>query len=198
MSKKYTKEELEQYILIDKISYEAIGRIYGISGNAIKKAAKKFGIPLEPKRKINSSETFNKGVRKSEIRYCLNCGQELDFHQKKYCSLHCQQEYNYKNWINEWKSGNISGTNKNNEASAYIRRYLFEKYNGQCQLCGWNKTNPVTGKTPLEIHHIDGDCSHNTEENLQLLCPNCHSLTPNHGSLNKNSKRYKNKVQDLI
>lgn len=48
---------------------------------------------------------------------------------------------------------------------------------------------------PLEVHHIDGNCTNNKEENLQLLCPNCHSLTPNSGSLNKgNSKRYKYKA----
>lgn len=29
----------------------------------------------------------------------------------------------------------------------------------------------------------------NKEENLQLLCPNCHSLTENFGSSNKNSSR---------
>ena len=31
---------------------------------------------------------------------------------------------------------------------------------------------------PLEpyedVHHIDGNCTNNKEENLQLLCPNCH------------------------
>ncbi len=29
----------------------------------------------------------------------------------------------------------------------------------------------------------------NSEDNLQLLCPNCHALTENFGSRNKNSKR---------
>lgn len=29
----------------------------------------------------------------------------------------------------------------------------------------------------------------NKEENLELLCPNCHSLTDNFGALNKNSTR---------
>ena len=29
----------------------------------------------------------------------------------------------------------------------------------------------------------------NNEDNLELLCPNCHALTENYGNLNKNSKR---------
>lgn len=59
-----------------------------------------------------------------------------------------------------------------------------------CQFCGWGERNPITGKVPLALHHIDGDCTNNTIGNLQLLCPNCHSLTDNFGSLNKNSKRF--------
>ena len=65
----------------------------------------------------------------------------------------------------------------------------FEKYNNKCQICGWGEENPTTHKIPLQIHHIDGDCTNNKEENLQLLCPNCHSLTETFMSLNENSKR---------
>ena len=70
-----------------------------------------------------------------------------------------------------------------------IEQYLFKKYNSSCQICGWNQINQYTGKIPLQIHHIDGDCTNNKEENLQLLCPNCHSLTENFGNSNKNSSR---------
>ena len=196
---KYTKEELEQYILIEKLSYEAIGRKYGISGAAIKKAAKKFGIPLEQKRKINSTETFNKGIKLSEDRCCLKCGKILDYYQDKYCSNKCQQEYEYEEYIKQWKNGEVDGTTKNNEISQYVRRYIHEKYGYKCQICGWNEKHPITGISPLHIHHIDGDCSNNKEENLQLLCPNHHSLTENFGPLNKESKRYnyiRNKMEN--
>lgn len=181
------KENLEKYILQDNISYEEIGRMYGCSGANVKKQAKKLGIELPQRRKINDSETFNKGTGKKN--YCLNCGKEIPLNQK-YCSNKCQMEYTYKVSIEKWKSGEDSGTRKNNEMAQFVRRYMFEKYNGKCQKCGWGEINPITGNIPLEVHHIDGDCSNNHEDNLQLLCPNCHSLTENFGSLNKNSKRY--------
>ena len=39
----------------------------------------------------------------------------------------------------------------------------------------------------LEVHHIDGDSLNNELNNLQLLCPNCHSLTASFRGRNINS-----------
>jgi 5-methylcytosine-specific restriction endonuclease McrA len=48
----------------------------------------------------------------------------------------------------------------------------------------------VTKLPPLEINHIDGNASNTWEENLEVLCPNCHSLTTNYKNHNKgNGKR---------
>lgn len=107
----------------------------------------------------------------------------------KYCNNTCQAEYNHKQYINRWLKEEESGRSGQYGISEHIRRYFFQKYNSSCQLCGWNKVNPYTGRVPLQLHHIDGDCLNNKEENLQLLCPNCHSLTENFGSSNKNSSR---------
>lgn len=56
-------------------------------------------------------------------------------------------------------------------------------------VCGWNKINPVTKVVPLEIDHIDGNSENNKEENLRLICPNCHSLTSSFRNLNKGKGR---------
>ena len=39
---KYNKEELEKLILEDKLTYDKIGEIYNVSGNAIRKAANRL------------------------------------------------------------------------------------------------------------------------------------------------------------
>jgi hypothetical protein len=36
----------------------------------------------------------------------------------------------------------------------------------------------------LELHHIDGNRHNNSIENIQLLCPNCHSYTDNYKGKN--------------
>lgn len=119
---------------------------------------------------------------------CLFCGKPLATRdQKKYCDTHCQHEYEYQEYIRKWKNGEVSGTVGKNwiDVSDYVRRYIFEKYNHQCAECGWARINPFTKTLPLEIEHIDGDSLNNKEENLTLLCPNCHSLTKTYRGANK-------------
>lgn len=125
---------------------------------------------------------------KQPRRNCLNCGKEVNRPEKFYCNNFCQTEAQHKLWIEGWLSGTISGFIVAG-ASAHIRRYLFEQYEAKCQLCSWGELNPVTGVSPLEVHHIDGNYQNNHVDNLQLLCPNCHSLTSNYKRLNTNSKR---------
>ena len=73
------------------------------------------------------------------------------------------------------------------------KNYLIEKFGNKCMQCDWNKINPVTGLVPIQLEHIDGDSDNNNLENLKLLCPNCHSLTPTFGALNKNGRDSKRK-----
>lgn len=54
----------------------------------------------------------------------------------------------------------------------------------KCENCGNTKWNEKL--IPLELHHIDGDNTNHTLENLQILCPNCHAQTENfRGKKNK-------------
>lgn len=66
----------------------------------------------------------------------------------------------------------------------FLYRALRLKRGDGCEKCGWNVVHPTTGLIPLQIHHVNGDQSNNCSTNVQLLCPNCHSLTPNFGALN--------------
>lgn len=60
------------------------------------------------------------------------------------------------------------------------KRLFSEKIkNRKCEECGWSKRSK-DGRIPLELHHINGDSRDNRLKNLQILCPNCHSLKPNH------------------
>jgi predicted HNH restriction endonuclease len=80
------------------------------------------------------------------------------------------------------ESGNSNGKQ--------IKRYLIEKHGDKCMECGWDKKNPTTGKCPIELEHVDGNSENNSLDNLKLLCPNCHALTPTYKALNKGNGRH--------
>lgn len=122
-------------------------------------------------------------------KICDYCGNVLTGKGKNFCNNTCSHNYKYAIYINKWLQNLENGIKGKYEISAHIRRYLFEKHYNRCQICGWNKINKMTNRIPLSIHHIDGNCLNNVFENLQLLCPNCHSLTETYGSLNKGNGR---------
>jgi hypothetical protein len=72
------------------------------------------------------------------------------------------------------------------------RKIIIHEQNGQCNKCGINKwfEKDIT----LEIEHKDGNHQNNKRNNMEALCPNCHSITDTWRGRNKNSM--KNNVSD--
>ena len=129
------------------------------------------------------------------MSYCTNCNKEIS-KRNKYCSIECQKEYEYKKYIDNWKNGIVNGLRGKYQLSMHIKTYLLRKYNYKCSICGWNKINPYTNKIPLEIEHKDGNYLNNKEENLIVLCPNCHSLTSTYKGANINKgRKYRSKYK---
>ena len=76
------------------------------------------------------------------------------------------------------------------------RRRVLEEQDHKCAHCGigeW-QGQPLT----LEVDHKDGNTENNSRENLEGLCPNCHSITDTWRGRNKPAKNGSNKVSDEV
>ena len=120
---------------------------------------------------------------------CVECGNTLPRRRGgkatggKYCSHRCQQERQHKEYVRKWLSGEIPGGSWCG-VSDHVKRWLADTRGNKCEQCGWDKIHPVSGRVPVQVDHVDGNPYNHRPENLKLLCPNCHSLTPTFGGHN--------------
>jgi len=158
---------------------------------SLKEISKKHGVSIGVVQKYVGNHV--KRIRTKSIikKICPHCEKEFETKNKnkKYCSVKCGINYNRQIRINKWLSGEDDGRMGKTGTARWIKTYLIEKHGEKCMECGWNERNVYTGNIPIELEHIDGDFTNNKEENLKLLCPSCHSLTPTYRGGNKKKGR---------
>jgi hypothetical protein len=79
------------------------------------------------------------------------------------------------NWKDKWEQvlkGEIQVQYSSALRRCILNNNIFEYKCNKCGIKDWNGKN-IT----LEIEHKDGNNWNNKENNLELLCPNCHSQT---------------------
>lgn len=93
----------------------------------------------------------------------------------------------------------VNGENRTGEQT--IKRLIsnnLKEY--KCEICGINewKGKPLR----LQVHHINGKHNDNRLDNLQLLCPNCHSQTDTYAkknlSTNENKFTLSNRINEIV
>lgn len=131
---------------------------------------------------VHINETFKK---EAAPRFCVICGKPLKKSQQIVCSNECSAKRVREKTINEWLETGEGGKEHDGALPISIREFLFQKAEYKCEDCGFSGFNKKTGKTILQIHHIDGDCHNNNIKNIKVLCPNCHAMTENYMNLNK-------------
>ena len=161
------------------MSTRAIARKYKCSQAHAYRTLRTLGIKTiaksGPPRRANSNER------------CAACNAALSHYRKTYCNNACQQDHSFANFLARWLNDEKFNPLYVNYRSAprLVRRALIATRGERCEKCGWHEVNPKTGRIPVQIHHEDGNDRNNRPQNVGLLCPNCHSLTPAWGAKNK-------------
>lgn len=92
--------------------------------------------------------------------FCSHCGKEFWSYRhtgRKYCSKKCTGKSYHKIF---------------NPSFTTVRKtMLIRGLIKICNRCGYDKEPLILG-----VHHRDRNRKNNTLENLEVLCPNCHSL----------------------
>ena len=118
--------------------------------------------------------------------WCTNgCGDLIKQGATKFCSWKCQHDFHRKIRTQTLESGSYFVV----QTTTFLRNYLIRRLGERCSKCGWSERHPVTNKVPVEVEHIDGNWRNYHVDNLTLLCPNCHSLTPTFRGLNRGRGR---------
>ena len=133
-------------------------------------------------------EKTSKINKKRQGRKCKLCGKTIPQKNKSgYCG-DCYKKMKEEEKIKKWKETGETGTKAGSMIRGCIRRYIYQKQDNKCAICGmkntWNEK-----ELHFVLDHIDGDASNNWESNLRLICPNCDSQLDTFKSKNKHSVR---------
>ena len=132
-----------------------------------------FSVKGKNKKQIYCSESCAAIVNNSKrnvYRFCENCQKKLVKPQKFWCSASCRTIG--QNRIRQEK---LDSTPTELLGEDNRRKVVFSEQNyfcNKCELDTW-LARPIL----LELEHNDGNRNNNIRENLEGLCPNCHSQT---------------------
>lgn len=95
-----------------------------------------------------------------------------------------------------WEEKLLSVTDISTLKYEALRKRIILEQDKCCNKCKLSKwlNQPIT----LELEHKDGDTKNNKRENLEGLCPNCHSQTEFWRGRNKNKFGIKVKEENLL
>ncbi len=131
--------------------------------------------PREPK---DGKRGYKQSSKKCEMCTGKFCARGM----QKFCSTKCMGLAKRNETNRKIEDGEV-------HHPPTLRRYLLEKHGHHCFECKRKEWNCQS--IPLELDHIDGDHKNNFPENLRMLCPNCHALTPTFKAKNRGHGRHK-------
>jgi len=103
-----------------------------------------------------------------------------DFCEKHNIDISCHFNINWNNKEDVFIK--LKNTKYHNFVKVNLIKFGYKE--DKCEICG---QLPFHNNLPLvlQCHHMDGNRDNNSLENLQILCPNCHTQTDNYAKIKK-------------
>ncbi len=142
---------------------------------AILNSKKRIGTHRSEETKRKISESSLKKSKPSRQSKLLNLEDKNIVRQLNLLNRNVRTEEGFKRHltnIDKLKSEDYS-----NLSFERLRKRVIIDQDYKCKKCNLDKW--LGENITFELNHIDGDNKNNSKENLEILCPNCHSLTPN-------------------
>ena len=129
--------------------------------------------------KYTKDPTYQPKHRKQrEPLVCKVCG-GTTLRKSALCSTECKK----KHLVAGWLAGEIDGGMKSwGQVRTFVREYMLERAEYRCEGTDDRINDRCAETRVLQIDHINGDSTNSRVENLQVLCPTCHALTPTYGN----------------
>ena len=120
---------------------------------------------------------------------CIDCHKNIKslISRCKECNL----QYLITSWLNGDNAVTLTYSKRSglpSDTKSFVKKYLIQVRGDRCEVCGWDE-KASDGRSIIQMDHINGNCFDNRLENLKLLCPNHHAMTPTYGSRNRGSGR---------
>ena len=124
------------------------------------------------------------------------------FYEEGHTVTECRQRFGFdmSTWADALRRGDIVPLTPKQRLEAYaqrgrpvprasLKRLLLDAgvKREACERCGIDEWRGR--RLSIALHHINGEPGDKRLENIQLLCPNCHSQTENYGGRNRHSVR---------
>jgi transposase-like protein len=180
VSRKGETRELVRALLDAGLSRSAVARKLGISRPTVTYHARVLGLP--------SDSRCNRRYDWAEVQRYYDAGHSI---------TDCQRHFGFarKTFVDAVKRGAVRSRPQVPPAITYLtvgllqsrgtvkRALLRERLKeGECERCSIREWRGAP--LSLALHHVNGNGCDNRLENLQLLCPNCHSQTENFAGRN--------------